>query len=118
DVSGDAGPRDLPSEGHASRGGAVAPSHIIECGKDSQAALIEVFLDDAFSARALRSVSGRAIFSTEKSGSERVVIHDTDLVLPAQWLERRFVVGTIVEIIMRLQCFIARQPVVAAHLKR
>src|SRR5258708_27004406 len=63
----DAGPRDLPRQRNTGGRSAVAPSHIIQCGKNPQTPFIEKLVDDTFSARALTGVSGRAVFSGEKS---------------------------------------------------
>jgi hypothetical protein len=57
-------------------------SHLIECGENSQAACAEIFLDDAFPARAFCGVRGRTVFSGEKSRCEREVVDDADLIDP------------------------------------
>src|ERR1039458_4492807 len=93
DRGGDAWPGDLPCQRHAGGRGAVAPTDIIQCRKNSHPA-VPTF--------ALRGVRRRAVFSTEKSGGEGEVAYDANVVLQAQWFKVLFVLRPCIKIVLWL----------------
>src|SRR6185437_1011253 len=116
DRGGDARPRDEPGQSHLRRCGTVFFCDTFQRVHNLQPALVQVFLDKLAS-RALFEVGLGAILTGKKSAGQREIRNHSELFLDAQRFQPGFIVNAIIEVVVRLQTFVAWISVLAARLQ-
>ena len=117
DGRGDARLGDQPRKRSFGRPGAVERSDRRERVDNPQAARIEIAAYAA-AARALAEIGGRAVLAGQESFGEAVIGDDADFFGHAEIAQRAFEAAAIVEIVLGLQDFIARQSMGSRRFKR
>src|SRR5579872_2090468 len=108
DRRGHARTRDQPGQRH--RGGcrAVVFRDRVERREDSESAIVEEPALDALPAGAFREIRLGPILAAEESARQRGIADDADPRAAAEWLERRLIVGAVIQIVQRLQALVSR----------
>ena len=113
---GQARARHEPGQGDLGRNGALAGGDRIESGQDPPAPVVEIGRH-APAAHALAEIRFRPVLAGQEAAGEAVIGDDPDLLLPAERLQFRLVFGAVVQIVFRLQAFVARQAELGADLR-
>src|SRR5215470_2056326 len=117
DRRSDAGSRDQPRECYPGGRRAQLLGYFVERVENAHATLVQVALH-ASSTRALGQVRLRAVFPGQESACEREIGDHADAFLAAERFELSFVLAALVQVVVRLQAFVAWVGVGVADPKR
>ena len=118
DRRGDARTRDQPGQRDLRRRDAVFARHLIQRRQDAETARVQVAFDDAIATLTFALIRFAAVFAGQKAAGQREEVDHPEAMALRHPLQLGFIPCARIQIVFRLQGFVARQSVALAHPQR